>query len=235
MITRQQILSRLPFIFPVGTPNRNYCISEIAAGAIYTMLCSGTVNPKHIFRMNEGEPSKSLQRKRPLYLTLSRGLIPTGAVKIIPEVHPNPFKPKYYLESVFARLFEPGLSEIMFDAALLSWQKNHFDEKTCRLILIIHEAVENLPPRQKKIFCITRYGNHFRTAAADKLGLSEKTVDNDLRNAIRFIRKQIRYENVQPEERRGVGRPSGRRRALVPAPDRAPHRPRKREIKRITG
>jgi hypothetical protein len=54
MTTREQISKRLPFIFPVGAPNRKYYISEVAAGAIYTMLRKGVVNPKHIFRMNEG-------------------------------------------------------------------------------------------------------------------------------------------------------------------------------------
>jgi Sigma-70, region 4 len=218
MITREGVQKKLPFIFPVGAPNRNYCVSEIAAGAIFTMLRTGTVNPKHIFQMNEGEASQSLQRKRPLYLTLSRGLIPAGAVKIIPEVRPNAFIPKYFLETAFARLFEPGLPRTMFDAALLAWQKNHFDEKTGRLISVIHAAVESLPPLQKKIFLLTRYENHFRTEAADRLGLSKKTVDNELRNAIRFIREQIRYENIQPDGRRGVGRPNGPRRAVVLAP-----------------
>jgi hypothetical protein len=100
MTTREQIAKRLPFIFPVGTPNRKFCISEVAAGAIYTMLQMGAVNPKHIFRMNEHESSPCLQRRRPLHLALKHCLIPAGAVKELPGVHPNVFKPKLVLSKL---------------------------------------------------------------------------------------------------------------------------------------
>jgi hypothetical protein len=158
MTTREQIAKRLPFIFPIGTPNRKFCISEVAAGAIYTMLRKGVVNPKHIFQMNEGEPSQSLLRRRPLALTLNKGLIPSGAVKILPGVHPNVFKPKYYLEKEFAFLIAVPLN---FND-LHNWQKKHFAPETLRRIARIRKAVRHLTPRQKKVFLTTRYENRLR-------------------------------------------------------------------------
>ena len=56
--TRELILERLPEIFPIGTPNRSYCIRELAASTIFTMLYIGAVDgadvylgPVHVYRM----------------------------------------------------------------------------------------------------------------------------------------------------------------------------------------
>lgn len=215
VITREEILKRLPFIFPVGMPNRNLCVSEVAAGAIFTMFKTGVVNPRHIFRENENEASKTLHRKKPLYIALTHGLIPAGAVKILPGVHPNAFKPKYYLEKEFALLFKKKLNK----NDLLSWQKKHFTHETNRHIALIHEAAQNLPPRQKKIFQMTRYENCFRIEAADKLQLPIRTINNELRNAIRFIRKQIRNENLPPDGKQSMDGPRRHRNNILLAPD----------------
>jgi hypothetical protein len=193
MTTREQILKRLPFIFPVGTPHRKFCISEVAAGAIYTILRKGVVNPKHIFRMNEGEPSQTLLRRRPLALTLTRGLIPSGAVKILPGVHPNVFKPKYYLEKEFAFLVAGPLHF----SDLHRWQKKHFDPETLSRIARIRKAVRRLTPRQKKVFLTTRYENRLRKEAAAQLGLTLPIINNDLRSAMSLICKHVRNARVK--------------------------------------
>jgi hypothetical protein len=192
MTPREEIVKRLPFIFPVGAPNRNHCISEVAAGAIYTMLRKGTVNPKDIFRMNESEPRKALLRTRPLRLALSFGLIPAGAVKILPGVHPNVHKPKYFLEKEFAELFEG----YQIHSRILAWQKKHFDRATLRRIAGIQKVVRRFTPRQKKVFLVTRYENHLRKQAADKLGLPLGTVNHDIRCAMAIICKHVRNTNI---------------------------------------
>ncbi|HEU4555552.1 MAG TPA: BsuBI/PstI family type II restriction endonuclease [Chitinophaga sp.] len=57
-VTREEIFRRLPLIFPPGTPNRSYCIRELAASTIFAMLYIGAVEgagvylgPKHVYRM----------------------------------------------------------------------------------------------------------------------------------------------------------------------------------------
>ncbi len=57
-IDRAAIHARLPHIFPEGTPNRAYCVREMAASAVFVMLYIGAVEgvdrwlaPKHVMRM----------------------------------------------------------------------------------------------------------------------------------------------------------------------------------------
>lgn len=56
--TRELIAGRLPLIFPEGTPNRTYCIRELAASTVFTALYIGAVQgsgrflgPVHVYRM----------------------------------------------------------------------------------------------------------------------------------------------------------------------------------------
>jgi hypothetical protein len=53
-----EIRQRLLAIFPEGTPQRNYCVREMAARTIFVMLYIGAVegsgiwmSPKHVYRM----------------------------------------------------------------------------------------------------------------------------------------------------------------------------------------
>lgn len=61
-IDRQTIHERLPLVFPEGTPNRNYCVREMAASVVFTMLYIGAIEgtgkwlaPKHVVRMTEDQ------------------------------------------------------------------------------------------------------------------------------------------------------------------------------------
>lgn len=54
------VAERLPLIFPEGTPNRTYCIREMAASTIFTMLYIGAIEgsgtylgPKHVYLMTD--------------------------------------------------------------------------------------------------------------------------------------------------------------------------------------
>lgn len=59
-VQRSLVAERLPLIFPEGTPNRTYCIRELAASTVFTMLYIGAVDgqgryiaPIHVYRMTE--------------------------------------------------------------------------------------------------------------------------------------------------------------------------------------
>jgi hypothetical protein len=68
-VTRAQVLERLPLVFPEGTPNRNYCVRELAASTVFTALYIGAVEgsgrylgPVHVYRMTveqAGKPDKT--------------------------------------------------------------------------------------------------------------------------------------------------------------------------------
>lgn len=68
------IAERLPLIFPEGTPNRNYCIREMAAKTIFAALYVGAVEgsgrylgPVHVYRMTEEQAALADQADRDAY------------------------------------------------------------------------------------------------------------------------------------------------------------------------
>ena len=72
--TRELIHERLPLIFPEGTPNRNYCIREMAASTIFTMIYIGAVDgndtyvgPIHVYRMTDEQASLTDAEHRNAY------------------------------------------------------------------------------------------------------------------------------------------------------------------------
>ena len=59
-VSRERVAERLPLIFPEGTPNRTYCIRDLAASTVFAMLYIGAVEgegrhlgPVHVYRMTE--------------------------------------------------------------------------------------------------------------------------------------------------------------------------------------
>lgn len=68
------IAERLPLIFPEGTPNRNYCVREMAAKTIFAALYVGAVEgsgrylgPVHVYRMTEEQAALADQSDRDAY------------------------------------------------------------------------------------------------------------------------------------------------------------------------
>jgi hypothetical protein len=73
-VTRAQIVERLPLIFTEGTPNRNYCVRELAASTVFTALYIGAVEgsgrylgPVHVYRMTVEQAAKPDQIDRETY------------------------------------------------------------------------------------------------------------------------------------------------------------------------
>lgn len=73
-ISRQDILDRLPGIFPEGTPHRSYCIRELAASTVFSMLYIGAVagtgvwaGPKHVYRMTVEQAADPSDAARTAY------------------------------------------------------------------------------------------------------------------------------------------------------------------------
>jgi hypothetical protein len=73
-ISRERIRERLPLIFPEGTPNRSYCIRELAASTVFAALYIGAVEgsdrylaPVHVYRMTVKQAAKSDKAEREKY------------------------------------------------------------------------------------------------------------------------------------------------------------------------
>jgi hypothetical protein len=86
-VTREQIKERLPLIFPEGTPNRTYCVRELAASAVFAALYIGAVEgsgrylgPVHVYRMTAEQAAKSDSTDRESYAksVLSKNFLPHG-------------------------------------------------------------------------------------------------------------------------------------------------------------
>lgn len=70
-VTRDLVAERLPLIFPEGTPNRIYCVRELAASTVFTALYIGAVDnsdrllgPVHVYRMTDEQATKSADADR---------------------------------------------------------------------------------------------------------------------------------------------------------------------------
>lgn len=78
-VTRRSIADRLPLIFPEGTPNRQYCVRELAASTIFAALYIGAIEgadrylgPIHVYRMTAEQAAKSDDLARRRYSTTIR-------------------------------------------------------------------------------------------------------------------------------------------------------------------
>ena len=72
--SKQLVASRLPLIFPEGTPNRSYCVRDLAASTVFTMLYIGAVEggtrylgPIHVYRMTSEQAAKADAESRHAY------------------------------------------------------------------------------------------------------------------------------------------------------------------------
>jgi len=64
--SRELIAERLPLIFPEGTPNRTYCVRELAASTVFAALYIGAVEgtdrflgPVHVYRMTTEQAARA--------------------------------------------------------------------------------------------------------------------------------------------------------------------------------
>jgi len=70
-----EIHRRLQIIFPEGTPQRGYCVREMAARTIFVMLYIGAIEgagvwmgPKHVYRMGDAQSGQREDAQRQAYI-----------------------------------------------------------------------------------------------------------------------------------------------------------------------
>lgn len=61
---------------------------------------------------------------------------------------------------------------------------------------IYHKAINLLPPRRKDIFTMSRHEGLSNKEIAEKMGISVKTVENQMTEALSFIREFLAKEDV---------------------------------------
>ncbi|MBE3087264.1 MAG: RNA polymerase sigma-70 factor [Bacteroidetes bacterium] len=95
------------------------------------------------------------------------------------------FRTKAYL----SEYFKTGISD---DLDMQTSQKITYDS----LYQYITELVNQLPQRRKEIFMKSRFEGHSIKEIADELKISHKTVENQLTDALKFIRTNLNRESV---------------------------------------
>jgi RNA polymerase sigma-70 factor (ECF subfamily) len=63
---------------------------------------------------------------------------------------------------------------------------------------LVHEAVEQLPPQRKLIYTLSRQKGLKNDEIAEQLGISISTVKNQLTEALRFIKEQLKQHPGTP-------------------------------------
>lgn len=56
---------------------------------------------------------------------------------------------------------------------------------------IIEQSLDKLPPRCKEIFCMSRFEGYKNINIAEQLGISKRTVELQISNALKFLRKDL--------------------------------------------
>jgi RNA polymerase sigma-70 factor (ECF subfamily) len=95
------------------------------------------------------------------------------------------FRTKAYLSEYFK-------TEIISEPDMQTSQKITYDS----LYQYITELVNQLPERRKEIFIKSRFEGLSIKEIAEKLKISHKTVENQLTDALKFIRTNLNRENI---------------------------------------
>jgi RNA polymerase sigma-70 factor (ECF subfamily) len=89
-------------------------------------------------------------------------------------------------------LFEYFKTGFFSEPDMQTSQKITYDS----LYQYITELVNQLPERRKEIFIKSRYEGLSIKEIAEKLKISHKTVENQLTDALKFIRTNLNRENI---------------------------------------
>jgi RNA polymerase sigma-70 factor (ECF subfamily) len=84
----------------------------------------------------------------------------------------------YFVEEHFQQ-------DLMIDDVSDGSKSNDKEEKLFNLL-------QQLPERRKEIFCLSRFEGLSYKQIAERLNISENTVDSQIRNALAFLRKEFR-------------------------------------------
>ena len=96
------------------------------------------------------------------------------------------FRTKSHLSEYFESVISTDLDNQTF-------QKINYDS----LYQYISELVNQLPNRQREIFIKSRFEGNSIKEISDELKVSHKTIENQLTNALKFIRINLNRENIQ--------------------------------------
>jgi RNA polymerase sigma-70 factor (family 1) len=101
----------------------------------------------------------------------------------------NIIRKHFRTKSYLSEYFKSGLDS---DLDMQTSQKITYDS----LYQYINELVSQLPERRKEIFIKSRFEGHSIKEIAEELNISHKTVENQLTDALKFIRTNLNKEDI---------------------------------------
>lgn len=82
--------------------------------------------------------------------------------------------------------------EELFQQDLMVEDVNYEDQKLNDAEEILLCLIQKIPERRREIFCLSRFESLSYKQIAERLNISENTVDSQIRNALSFLRKEFR-------------------------------------------
>lgn len=82
------------------------------------------------------------------------------------------------------------LARISDNEVLMVSHKNHADEQVIgdELEVLVTKAMEKIPERSRHVFSLSRYSDLTYKEIADQLGVSQKTIEYHIANALKILR-----------------------------------------------
>lgn len=85
------------------------------------------------------------------------------------------------------------------DTADRSSQEIHQKKEQELLEAALHEAIDQLPEKCRLVFSLSRFERLSHKEISDQLGISAKTVENQITKALRYLREaMLKYSNLSP-------------------------------------
>ncbi|MDX9881671.1 MAG: RNA polymerase sigma-70 factor [Prolixibacteraceae bacterium] len=92
---------------------------------------------------------------------------------------------------IFDLLKKKAFTEYYNDQILVDIEQTEDDIEIKKLVELIYSLIENIPERRRQIFLMNRDMGMTYKQIAEKLGISENTVDTQIRHSLNYLRNEL--------------------------------------------
>ena len=92
---------------------------------------------------------------------------------------------------IYDLLKKKALTEYYNDQILSDTEQGEEDIETKKLVEVMYSLIEKMPERRRQIFLMNRDMGLTYKQIAKKLGVTENTVDTQIRNSLNYLRKEL--------------------------------------------
>ncbi len=92
---------------------------------------------------------------------------------------------------IYDLLKKKALTEYYNDQIISDTEHKEEDIETKKLVEVMYSLIEKMPERRRQIFLMNRDMGLTYKQIAKKLGITENTVDTQIRNSLNYLRKEL--------------------------------------------